>query len=426
MSGGSRQSSTLPTSARETRVLASKRSAQIVRQKASAGSVSRVLYPRGEDGARSRLPRPRPPLSQGHQPPASERRALVPKLSIAAATTDAQRTQRSLKRKVDQVPDRRPRDGTKTFLESNVPRTSTRARYAHVLVQLATFVALFNIDLKLVVPPQGLGDSLDEAMVEWADYQYFEGHPASVGDTAWAALTDWWPQVSAKGPIFLPRFARARKAWRRLSPGQSRVGLPWSHLCLVLQRLLVCGKFRYAVCFLLMWVCYLRPSELLSIQVEDFIRPTRLSPWFSLRLHPSERQAPSKVGAFDDGIPLENGWAPWIGSAVQRLVKGKARGSKLVDVTYLELRKEFMTAMGHVGLRDPSLYRLRHGGASSDVASKKRTLEQVKKRGRWQADESVRRYTQVVRLQAEDAQLSGELAAKAAAVAVILEKLFGA
>ncbi len=82
--------------------------------------------------------------------------------------------------------------------------------------------------------------------------------------------------------------------------------------------------------------------------------------------------------------------------------------------------------MGHVGLRDPSLYRLRHGGASSDVASKNRTLEQFKRRGRWQADESVRRYTQVERLQAEDAQLSDELAAKAAAVAVILEKLFGA
>ena len=375
-------------------MLASKRSARTVPKKASAGSVSRVRHPRRGDGRRSHLPRPRPPPSQGHRPPASERRALVPKLRTAAATTHAQRPQRSLKRRVNQVPDRRPQDVTKVFLESNVPRTSTCARYAHVLVLLATFDALFDIELKLVVPPHGLGDSLDQAMVEWADYQYFEGHPASVGDTAWAALTDSWPQVSAKGPIFLARFAWARKAWRRLSLGQSRVGLLWSHLCLVLQRLLACGEFRYAVSSLLMWVCYLPLSQLLSIHAEDFIPPTRLSPAFSLRLHPSVRQVPSKVYASDDGIPLENGWAPWIGQAFRRLVKGQARGSKFVVLSYLELRKEFMGAMGHV------------------------------KRGRWQADESVRRCIQVVQLQAEDARLSDEPAAKAAPVAVILEKPF--
>ncbi len=111
---------------------------------------------------------------------------------------------------------------------------------------------------------------------------------------------------------------------------------------------------------------------------------------------------------------------------MQRLVKGKARGSNVIDLSYLELRKELLAAMGHVGLRDPNIYRFRHGGASSDVASEKWTLEQVKKRGRSQADECVRRYAQVERLRAEDAQLSDELAAKAAAIAVILEKLFGA
>ena len=46
--------------------------------------------------------------------------------------------------------------------------------------------------LQLPVPPSGIGERLDEAMTEWADMQYFEGQPASMGDLGWAALGDVW------------------------------------------------------------------------------------------------------------------------------------------------------------------------------------------------------------------------------------------
>jgi predicted RNA-binding Zn ribbon-like protein len=40
----------------------------------------------------------------------------------------------------------------------------------------------------------------------------------------------------------------------------------------------------------------------------------------------------------------------------------------------------------------PLPYQLRHTGASTDMAEKARSLQDIKRRGRWQADSSVKRY----------------------------------
>ena len=44
------------------------------------------------------------------------------------------------------------------------------------------------------------------------------------------------------------------------------------------------------------------------------------------------------------------------------------------------------------------LYRLRHGGASHDVAHRMRTLDEVQKRGSWRSKASVARYAKPARL----------------------------
>ena len=46
----------------------------------------------------------------------------------------------------------------------------------------------------------------------------------------------------------------------------------------------------------------------------------------------------------------------------------------------------------------PHLCRLRHGGASADVATKTRTLDEVQKRGAWRSQASVARYAKPARL----------------------------
>ncbi len=49
----------------------------------------------------------------------------------------------------------------------------------------------------------------------------------------------------------------------------------------------------------------------------------------------------------------------------------------------------------------PVLYSLRHGGASHDMLNRIRPLEEIKKRGRWRSDASLRRYTKGTRVLSE-------------------------
>ena len=51
-----------------------------------------------------------------------------------------------------------------------------------------------------------------------------------------------------------------------------------------------------------------------------------------------------------------------------------------------------MAEVTDLGVLNPTLYMVRHSGPSIDVAEKTRTLTEVKARGRWAADTSVRRY----------------------------------
>eukprot|EP00973_Karenia_brevis_P057612 8014226-Karenia_brevis.AAC.1 len=45
-----------------------------------------------------------------------------------------------------------------------------------------------------------------------------------------------------------------------------------------------------------------------------------------------------------------------------------------------------------LGQKGVSLYVLRHTGTSADWLAQRRSLQEIKKRGRWVADSSVRRY----------------------------------
>ena len=62
---------------------------------------------------------------------------------------------------------------------------------------------------------------------------------------------------------------------------------------------------------------------------------------------------------------------------------------------------EVLRAHGNaLGLQEinVSLYSLRHGGASRDLLKKYRTLKEIKLRGRWASDSSLRRYSKETKL----------------------------
>ena len=78
------------------------------------------------------------------------------------------------------------------------------------------------------------------------------------------------------------------------------------------------------------------------------------------------------------------------------LLLTRHRSGPLVPVTAREFTRQWQKAARglmldqYLGL--PHVYVLRHSGASADRLYKRRPLSEVKSRGRWRADSSVRRY----------------------------------
>ena len=68
-----------------------------------------------------------------------------------------------------------------------------------------------------------------------------------------------------------------------------------------------------------------------------------------------------------------------------------------------------MGSVLRLGSLAPTLYMLRHGGASEDMLTGKRSVEAIKRRGRWRSDTSLRRYTKETRLLKELSKMAPSL-----------------
>ena len=90
-----------------------------------------------------------------------------------------------------------------------------------------------------------------------------------------------------------------------------------------------------------------------------------------------------------------------------------------------QIRKTFQTSLLMLGLVEerPSLYTLRHGGASDDLLSGARSRKEVKDRGRWQTDSSLRRYAKRTRMQQQVARMAPGVAHFGAQVEERFEEL---
>ena len=344
---------------------------------------------------------------------------MVPKFrpSVAASALN-----KRLLRKSTATP-RTQGDGSHTFLERNAVGLVTRPQYDSLMGELTSFGKLFQVDFTQTTPVDQDVEKIDECLVEFADQAFFEDQPSSYGDRIAAALYDWWPAFGKRGCLSLPRFGRARQGWGRLAPGTTRDGLPWLSLCLSLNYLKGLGHKEVCLALLTMFVCYFRPSELLSLEVQDLVKPTRSIPHFALLLHPQERGVSSKTGEWDDGLSLSNRFCPALGQLLSRWAQKRPTGSPMFAMDYRHLRQIFMQGMEELGLGVPSLYRLRHGGASSDYAMGHRPLLEIKRRGRWRADSSLRRYEKSTRAQAVEGRLSKEQQSRATVVALELHLL---
>lgn len=180
-------------------------------------------------------------------------------------------------------------------------------------------------------------------------------------------------------------------------------------------------KPEIALALLVNFLLYLRPSEIHRLRVQDVVPPVAKGKGsfrhYALLLHPAEMGVPSKTKQWDEMISLDLAHLQFLGPAMVGVLKLKTRPKTdlAFQVTMAEV-DQFMVkqwkTLGFTALGEPSLYRLRHGGASYEAANRLREMTAIQTRGRWQAVKSMKNYEKGGRLQQLFASLSDDVQRK--------------
>ncbi|CAJ1329097.1 unnamed protein product [Effrenium voratum] len=279
--------------------------------------------------------------------------------SLQAGSKD----EKSVKRQALRTNASQPRFPGRTFLEQVAVSHEVALDYQKRMSKFMSFVKKEKLSTRRP-------EKLDESLSAYLNSIFLEEGDISEGSKSFAAVLDARPDCSHKS--LLPRSRRCLKGWANLSGGHAAAAL--------------------------------------SIQAQDVVRPTKTVRSFAINLHPAERLESSKTGMSDEAILLDSLTLPQLGPMLGRLAKARGRG-QLFSVKYANLRLHWEEALKAVGLTKnfAVLYQLRHSGPSHDRLHKLRTSLEVKLRGRWEADSSVKFYEAHSKLGQEFQQLPEEV-----------------
>ncbi len=141
-------------------------------------------------------------------------------------------------------------------------------------------------------------------------------------------------------------------------------------------------------------------------------------------LHPQELLPTSKAQVFDESLLLDS--FVYIGPCLGALANLGGALERLWTHAADTLREVFLAACPELNLEDlkPCFYGLRHGGASEDLLRRQRSISDVKARGRWASDSSLRRYSKATRLLSELTRVRPDVLAYGEQIQRLLPRLF--
>eukprot|EP00438_Fugacium_kawagutii_P013880 Skav219719 [mRNA] locus=scaffold301:36224:37183:+ [translate_table: standard] len=197
---------------------------------------------------------------------------------------------------------------------------------------------------------------------------------------------------------FLVNAKKSLKAWRRRVPPTARVPVPEEVIFALGHLLLEQGQVQAAVALALQYDTYMRPSEVLSLTFAQVLRPgpkcsARYQKW-GILLAPQTVGKPTKTMELDVSILVGDISRPWLHTMLRTYCAHQLPGSRMFpDLDLSRYERYFAHAMR---LLDVPLvvtpHVVRHSAASCDRFHKRRTLQQIQKRGRWATPKSVARY----------------------------------
>ncbi|OLP92536.1 putative protein phosphatase 2C 27 [Symbiodinium microadriaticum] len=277
--------------------------------------------------------------------------------------------------------------GSQSHLELfKVRRTATQERYRRVL---GTFLVRCEAYLPLT-------HNWDALLTAYLNELYAREENVSVAEYTFAAFKHRYPEFGKFGVQGLPRATQALEGYRNLAPPLMRLPTPRAAFIAIIGVLLAQRMITMAIALLLQWDLLLRPGELASLTVGQLVPPAGTADMcrWGVIVAPSEggNGDPSKTNLYDEGITLSP-MLDFLTEAIAELKAARLTSLMLFPFTCAQLAEQFKKAAARVGVAHlgATLYGNRHGGAS-DMRLRGVGLPEIKKRGRWAADSSLRRY----------------------------------
>lgn len=246
---------------------------------------------------------------------------------------------------------------------------------------------------------------LDQALVEYLEFLFSEGMKIDSGIRIHAAMRFFNPALGRPSSGSLARTVKALKGWSHAAPPMQRLPLPIEVLGAIIGLLIQKNLMEIGIRLLLQFICYLRPGECSNLTVKQLVPPQhsvgmRFQFW-ALLLHPVEEGVPGKTNVYDATVLIDT--ELWLSPFFKKLIEAKGQDDPLWTHPHEMVVNSFRTCVEELGLTQlgTCLYTLRHGGATHDIIAKRRSMLEVKQRGRWAADSSLKRYVKLARLQSE-------------------------
>lgn len=283
-----------------------------------------------------------------------------------------------------------------SLLERISVGASTQQHYAQRIEDFHSFVEMNG--MQLTSPAE-----VEEAIVSCMNEMFLDGLPAHKGEKLWAALQWRHPEIGRRGSVTLPRVAQALQGWRKGAPSAQRLPMAWVEACGMAAHMADRGSLVEGIMLLVMFDLYLRPSEAHGLRVADAAPPVTMAPalaaHWSFTIRPWEKGLPSKTGAYDDTVVMDRSDRQFLTNYLTLLRQDKPASAKLfTNVSIESFNRAFRAAAATLAL-DLVPYQARHGGATHDRWDQSRSLEEVRKRGRWRSEQSTRRYEKHGKLQ---------------------------
>ena len=237
---------------------------------------------------------------------------------------------------------------------------------------------------------------MDAALERYMEEVFKRGELSQCGSKLIAVIKFFNPIFGRDGTMTLPYASQALRGWRLKAPGRTRLPLPWEVVCLSALQLVRTGMFTTALYVMLCFSAYLRPSEPFSISGKQIVGPvpgTRHKYW-SVILHPWEDGRVSKTLQVDETVLIDLDEYQFIANALRFLKSVTPDAEYAFQFSQTQARDRFQKACQawKLDVLEPELYQLRHSGPSHDKATLLRTLAEIKDRGRWGSDITVKRY----------------------------------